>query len=255
MKSNPYGTWTFFRRETHRFLKVWTQTVVAPVISNLLYFAIFGLSLHRAIPDIQGITYLQFLVPGLIVMGLINNAFQNPSSSIIIMKYQGLINDILSIPLRRIELLIAFTGSAVIRGLIVGFMTYLTAIFFVDFTYASVPIIIASSVLICFFFAFLGIIVGIWANEFDKTAFVQNFVMLPLIFLGGVFYSIDGLPEIAQKVSAFNPIVYMINLLRYGFTGVLEYPIDLSFLIIGGTTAILGIVSYLILRTGWRLQN
>ena len=171
------------------------------------------------------------------------------------MKYQGLINDILSIPLRRLELLIAFTGSAVIRGLIVGFMTYLTAIFFVDFTYASIPIIISSAVLICFFFAFLGIIIGIWADEFDKTAFVQNFVLLPLIFLGGVFYAIDGLPEIAQKFSAFNPIVYMINLLRYGFTGVLEFPINLSFLVVGLSTAFLGVLSYLILRTGWRLQN
>jgi ABC-2 type transport system permease protein len=255
MLFNPRGTLTLFTRETKRFLKVYLQTIFAPVVSNLLYFAIFGLSLHRAIPDIQGISYLQFLVPGLITMGIINNAYQNPSSSLIIMKYQGLISDLMTVPLKRFEILLAFVSSAVIRGFIVGTMTFLTAIFFVDFTYAAVGVIFASAFLIALFFAFIGVIVGIWANEFDKTAFIQNFVLQPLIFLGGVFYSLNSLPEVAQTISKFNPISYMINLIRYGFTGVAEISIGLSFAVVGSATLILGLTAYLLLRSGWRLQK
>ena len=255
MLFNPRGTWTLFTRETKRFLKVYMQTIFAPVISNLLYLAIFGLSLHKALPDIGGITYLQFLVPGLITMGIINNAYQNPSSSLIIMKYQGLINDLMTVPLKKFEILLAFVSSAVIRGFIVGTMTFVTAIFFVDFSYHSVPIILLSALLIALFFAFLGVIVGIWANEFDKTAFIQNFVLQPLIFLGGVFYSLKSLPETFQFISKFNPMSYMINLIRYGFTGVAELSISFSFIVVGSVTAFTGLLAYLLLKSGWRLQK
>ena len=253
--SNPLGTWTLFKRETSRFLKVWQQTILAPVISNLLYFAIFGLSLHRNMQDFQGVPYLEFLVPGLIIMGIINNSFQNPSSSIIIMKYQGLINDLMVVPLKRRELLLAFTSSAVLRGLIVGFMTFLTAIFFVDFNYHSPFTIISGSILVALFFSFIGLIIGIWADEFDRTAFVQNFVLMPLIFLGGVFYPISSLPETFAKISAFNPIVHMINLLRYGFTGVLEFSVETSFAVVGIGTVLAGLLAYYLLKIGYKLQS
>lgn len=253
--ANYYGTWTLFKREVSRFMKVYLQTVFAPVMSNLLYFAIFGFSLSRAIPDIQGVTYLQFLVPGLIIMGIINNAYQNPSSSIIIMKYQGLIENLLRIPLKRIELLISFAAAGVFRGLLVGVITYLTAIFFVDLPYTSIPIIFASAILIALFFSFLGILVGLWATSFDRNAFIMNFILQPMIFLGGVFYAPSSLPELAGKVSNLNPIIYMTNLLRYGFTGVIEHPIGLSFAVVGISTIILGLACHLLLRSGWRLQN
>ncbi len=253
--SNPIGTWTLFQRENKRFLKVWMQTILAPVISNLLFIMVFGLSLHRSIGDVQGLNYLQFIVPGLIIMGIINNAFQNPSSSIMIMKYQNIITDLLIVPLKSLEFLLAFIGSAVLRGVIVGTVTYLTAIFFVDFTYPSITIILTTAILVALFFGFLGIIVGIWASVFDQSAFIMNFVMMPLIFLGGVFYPITTLPTIFAQISSFNPIVYMINLLRYGFTGVQEYSLLLSFSVLGGLTLILGITSYLLLRSGWRLQT
>lgn len=253
--NNPIGTWTLFKRETMRFMKVYLQTLIAPVVNNLLYFAIFGISLHRAIDDIQGIGYLPFLVPGLIIMGIINNAYQNPSSSIIIMKYQQLIGDLMTIPLKRTELLIAFIGSALFRALLVGIMTFLTAIFFVDFPYTSLLLIIATSLLVALFFSFLGLLIGIWADEFDKQAFIQNFILMPLIFLGGVFYPITSLPEIFQKISVFNPIVHMINLLRYGFTGIQEFSLTISLSILGIGTVFLGLLSYFILKSGWKLQN
>lgn len=253
--ANAYGTWTFFKRETKRFMKVWMQTIMAPVINNLLYFAIFGLSIGRAVTEVAGIPYLEFLVPGLIMMGIINNAYQNPSSSIIIMKYQGLITDILMIPLKRFELLLAYVSSAVLRALIIGFMTYLTAIFFVDFTYASIPIIFISVFLVSLFFSFVGVFVGIWATDFDKVAFIMNFIMMPLIFLGGVFYPVSNLSGAFRTLSTFNPIVYMINALRYGFTGVQEFPIGNSLIILSIATVVAGSIVYWLLRKGWRLQN
>ncbi len=231
------------------------QTIFAPVVSNLLYFAVFGLSLRKAIPTVDGVSYLAFLIPGLIVLGMINNAFQNPSSSMIIMKFQGLIDDIMTIPLKRIELLIAFISSAVLRASIIGVMTYFTAIFFVDFSYTSIPIIIIATTLISLFFAFLGLLTGIWASEFERIAFLQNFVMMPMIFLGGVFYPVSDLPPLFLKISLFNPIVHMINLVRYGFTGIIEIPIFTSFAVLGSMTLVIGLITYFVLRSGWRLQN
>jgi len=231
------------------------QTIFAPVINNLLYFAVFGFSLHRAIPDIQGITYLQFMVPGLIIMGLVNNAYQNPSSSIILMKYQGLISDLMSIPLKSYEIFIAFISAAVIRSFIVGGVTLLTALFFVSFPYTSITVILVASMLVALFFSFLGLFVGIWAKEFDNQAFIQTFVIMPLTFLGGVFYPVGSLPGVIGTAAKFDPIVHMINLLRYGFTGIQEISIWLSLGILGGMTLFMGIISFIALRRGWKLQN
>lgn len=253
--ANRYGTFTLFKRETMRFLKVYMQTIFAPVLVNLLYFAVFGFSLHKAIPDIQGVTYLQFMVPGLIIMGLVNNAYQNPSSSMILMKYQGIISDLMSIPLKRYEIFIAFIASAVLRSFIVGGVTFLTAIFFISFPYTSIPIIFISSFLVALFFSFLGLFVGIWAKEFDNQAFIQTFIIIPLTFLGGVFYPINSLPSTFATIAKFDPVVHMINLLRYGFTGIQEMPIGLSLTVLTSITVVMGLISFIALRTGWRLQN
>ena len=252
--SNPYGTWTLFKRETKRFMKVYVQTILSPVVSNLLFLAVFGLSLKRTVP-VEGVTYLEFLVPGLIMMGIINSSYMNPSSSIIIMKFQGLVEHLMTIPLKKIEILIAFISSAILRGMIVGTVTYLSSLFFVDFTYHSIPVIFASAILVALFFGAFGMVVGIWAKEFDKMAFIQNFVLTPLIFLGGVFYPITTLPETFQKISAFNPIIYMIDLLRYGFTGIAAFPVWQSFLVLTVATALVTGLSYFMLKKGYRLQT
>ena len=252
--TNPRGTLTLFNRETKRFMKVYLQTVFAPVFSNVLYFTIFGIAFSK-MEVAPGLGYLQFLVPGLIAMGIINNAFQNPASSLIQMKYQGLIHNLLTIPLSRAEILLAFVSSAVLRGFIVGAATLITSMFFVDVPFHSIPLIIISALLISLFFAFLGVLVGVWANEFDQNAFIQNFVLTPLVFLGGVFYAIDRLPEWAQVVSHFNPMVYMIDLLRYSFTSVGSYSLSTNLTVVGVSVAVLGAVTYLVLKSGWRIQN
>lgn len=253
--SNHLGTWTLFKRESQRFLKVWMQTILAPVVSNLLFLTIFGLSLSKSVATVGGLPYLAFIVPGLIMMGIINNAFQNPSSSIMIMKYQGIITDLMTVPLKKSELLLAFTASAVIRGLLVGLITLLTSLFFVELTYSSPLFIAMSSMLVATFFSFLGILTGIWASDFDKFSFIQNFILMPLTFLGGVFYPVSTLPGIFAKLSAFNPIVYMIDLLRYGFTGVHEFAISTGLIVVTSMTVIAGVTTYLVLKSGWKLQT
>jgi len=252
---NPTGTYTLFKRETKRFLKVWMQTILAPVISNLLFLMIFGLSISRSVDNIGGLSYLQFIVPGLVLMGIVNNAYQNPSSSMIIQKYQGLIQDLMIIPLKKIEIMLAVISSAVLRGLIVGVITLIPALFFVSFPYSSLPVLLGSAVLVSLFFSFLGLFVGIWAKDFDKTAFIQNFVLTPLVFLGGVFFPVSNLPGPFDTISLFNPIVHMANLLRYGFTGYVELPLLTSFVVLGSATLVLGLVTFALLRSGWRLQT
>lgn len=252
---NPRGTWTLYKRESKRYLKVYLQTILAPIVSNLLYLAVFGVSLHRALPEVEGITYLSFLVPGLVAMGIINNAFQNPSSSIIIGKYQGIITDLLTIPLKRIEMMAAFIAAATVRGLIVGGVTLLAMLPFVELTFHSPLIILASSLLASLFFSGVGVIVGIWADEFDKIAFAQSFVLTPLVFLGGVFYPLQNLPEKFHSLSQFNPIVYIIDLIRYGFTGVHAFAIGYDFAVVGALTFISLLIGYLLLRSGWKLQT
>lgn len=252
---NYIGTWTLFKRETNRFLKVYLQTILSPVVSNLLFLTVFGLSLNRANTTVMGVPYLQFLIPGLIAMGLSNNAFQNPASSIMISKYQGLIGNLMTIPLKRGSMLAAFIASAVIRGFIVGTVTWLTSLLFVQMPYTSIPVIFIASLLFAMLFGFLGFIIGVWAKEFDNVAFVQNFVLMPLTFLGGVFYPITSLPPLFQTISSFNPIVYMIDPLRYGFVGVSTFPVITSLLITSVMVVVTGVISYWIIKTGWRLQS
>lgn len=253
--ANLIGTWTRFKRESQRFLRVYLQTLLAPVVSNLLYLAIFGLSLNKAIPNIEGISYLQFITPGLIMMEIINNALQNPSSSLMISKYQGHIIDLLIIPLQKFEILFAYIASAIFRAFLVGFITYLTLIFFVDFLYTSIILIFITAFLVSLFFSFLGFFIGIWAKEFDQLSLVQNFILMPMIFLGGVFYKISNLPPFFQKISSLNPIVYMIDLFRYSLTGVHDFNIYFSLSIISIASIFMGFVCYYILKTGWKIQN
>lgn len=253
--NNAYGTWTLFKRETKRFLKVYMQTLLGPVASGVIYFAVFGVSIYTLLPETESSKYLIFIVPGLISMGIINSAFQNPSSSMIIMKYQGLISDLLTIPLKRYEIFLAFISSAVLRAFIVGGMTLITALFFVPMPFYSVGMIFLASLLMALFFSFTGFLLGLWANEFDKSAFVSTFVLSPLIMLGGAFYSISRLPAPFDTLSQFNPIVYLIDLLRYGFTGTAEFSLALSLAVSIALTAIFGIWSYTLLKRGYHLEN
>lgn len=256
---NWLGLKTLLEKEVRRFLKVSFQTIVAPVISTLLFLLVFMQAMGgRA--DVGGVPYVEFLAPGLVMMAILTNAFANSSSSIIIGKVQGSIVDVLMPPLSASELTVAFVVGAAARGLLVGAVTAATSALFM--AGSSSPMEIEHPLAILFFatlaslmFGFLGVIGGVWADKFDQLAAVTNFVITPLTFLSGTFYAIGALPEPFLTFSHFNPVFYLIDGFRYGFTGAAEAPLLFGASVTLAVTAALGAWSYLLLRSGYKLKS
>jgi ABC-2 type transport system permease protein len=245
---------TLWRREVNRFMKIKKQTLGAPLLETFLYISVFGAALGSRIDKLHGIDYVVFVIPGLIMMAFSINAFANNSSSILQQKFQGAIQDQLSSPASPLELLLAFSLGGFMRGLIVSLLTFTAASLLVDLPVDHVLVLIPSLFLVGFFFSQLGVLIGVRAEQFDDVAFAQTFVLQPLIFLGGVFYSATLLPEPFQTLTHFNPIFYMINLVRYGFVGFTEVSIALSLLALTAATAALFLVNLRLFTTGYRLR-
>lgn len=218
--------WSLFRREIARFMKVVAQTVFTPIVTSALYLMIFGVSLGRQINFESGITYLAFLIPGLVMMGCLNNAFQNSSSSIISSKFSGDLEDLKAAPFSSSQIIWALSLGALVRGLMVGAITFVVGSISYYFVYGEFLGIAHGGILLLFLtlgsvtFSNIGISVAFWAKTFDQMSAVGGFVLLPLIYLGGVFFSVDHLPDFWKKVSMVNPLLYMINGVRYGVLGV-----------------------------------
>ena len=245
---------TLWRREVNRFMKIKKQTLGAPLLETFLYISVFGAALGSRIDKLHGIDYVVFVIPGLIMMAFSINSFANNSSSILQQKFQGAIQDQLSSPASPLELLLAFSLGGFMRGLIVALLTFIAASLLVDLPVDHVLVLIPSLFLVGFFFSQLGVLIGVRAEQFDDVAFAQTFVLQPLIFLGGVFYSATLLPEPFQTLTHFNPIFYMINLVRYGFVGFTEVSIALSLLALTAATAALFLVNLRLFTTGYRLR-
>ncbi|MGC1851893.1 MAG: ABC transporter permease [Solirubrobacterales bacterium] len=245
---------TLWRREVNRFMKIKKQTIGAPLLETFLYISVFGAALGSRIDKLHGIDYVVFVIPGLIMMAWSINAFANNSSSILQQKFQGAIQDQLSSPASPLELLLAFTFGGFMRGLLVAILTFLAASLLVDLPVDHVLVLIPALFLVGFFFSQLGVLIGVRAEQFDDVAFAQTFVLQPLIFLGGVFYSATLLPEPFQTLTHFNPIFYMINLVRYGFVGFSEVSIALSLLALTAATAALFFVNLRLFTKGYRLR-
>jgi ABC-2 type transport system permease protein len=245
---------TLWRREVNRFMKIKKQTLGAPLLETFLYISVFGAALGSRIDKLHGIDYVVFVIPGLIMMAWSINAFSNNSSSILQQKFQGAIQDQLSSPASPLELLLAFSLGGFMRGLIVAGLTFVAASFLVDLPVDHVLVLIPSLFLVGFFFSQLGVLIGVRAEQFDDVAFAQTFVLQPLIFLGGVFYSATLLPEPFQTLTHFNPIFYMINLVRYGFVGFTEVSIALSLLALTAATAALFAINLRLFSKGYRLR-
>jgi ABC-2 type transport system permease protein len=192
---------------------------MTPVLSSFLHLFIFGYSLGNKIDLNNSISYLQFVIPGLIIMGIINNSYQNTSSSIITSKFHGNIHDILVAPLTHKEFIIGYTAGALARGVSVGIIIYLTSLLFGVFRIFSIPWTLAMGIITSVIFAQFGIIAGIKAKSFDELSVITNYLLMPLTYLGGVFYSINILHPVFQKVTYFNPLFYMVDTFRYGFIG------------------------------------
>ena len=245
---------TLWRREVNRFMKIKKQTLGAPLLETFLYITIFGAALGSRIKHLHGIDYVLFVIPGLIMMAWATNAFSNNSSSILQQKFQGAIQDQLSSPASPAELLLAFSLGGFMRGLIVATLTFLVSVVLVGLPVDHVLVLIPSLFLVGFFFSQLGVLIGVRAEQFDDVAFAQTFVLTPLIFLGGVFYSAALLPEPYETLTHFNPIYYMINLVRYGFVGYTEVNIWLSLLALTAATAALFLVNLRLFSRGYRLR-
>jgi ABC-2 type transport system permease protein len=245
---------TLWRREVSRFMKIKKQTLGGPLLETFLYITVFGAALGSRIKQLHGIEYILFVIPGLIMMAWATNAFTNNSSSILQQKFQGAIHDQLSSPASPLELLLAFSLGGFVRGLLVAVITFAASAVLVDLPVDHVAVLIPALFLVGFFFSQLGVLIGVRAEQFDDVAFAQTFVLQPLIFLGGVFYSAALLPQPFQTLIHFNPIYYMISLVRYGFVGYTEISIPLSLLALTGATAALFLFNLRLFSQGYKLR-
>ena len=252
---NNRGFYTLLYKESLRFYKVALQTVVAPIITTLLYFLVFSHVLEDRVTVYNDVNYTSFLVPGLVMMTIIQNAFANSSSSIIQSKVSGNIVFMLLAPLSYLEVYLAFVLASVVRGLVVGTGVYIVAVLFVSLPVFNPAVLVLFAILGSAVLGTLGMIAGIWAEKFDQLAGFQNFVILPLSFLSGVFYSIHSLPDFWQKLSHVNPFFYMIDGFRYGFFGISDVSPALSITVTALSLLLLSTTTIYMLRNGYKLRG
>jgi ABC-2 type transport system permease protein len=245
---------SLLRREVNRFLKIKRQTIGAPLLETFLYISVFGAALGSRINKLHGVDYVVFIIPGLIMMAWAMNAFANNSSSILQQKFQRAIDDQLSSPASPLELLLAFSLGGFLRGMLVALLTFGAASILVDIPVEHILVLAAALTLVGLFFAQLGVLVGVRAEQFDDVSFAQTFVLQPLIFLGGVFYSAALLPEPFQTLTHFNPVYYMIGLVRYGFLGYSEANVALSLAVLSAATLALCALNHRLFARGYRLR-
>lgn len=253
---NWIGLWTLYVKETRRFMKVWTQTVMAPAVTTLLFMAIFSIALGGANRVSAGIDFPSFLAPGLIMMTIIQNAFQNTQSSILISKVQGNIVDVLMPPLSAGELVVGFVAGAVTRGLMVGAAVWLAFYLApgVDVSIAHVGPVLYFATSAAVMLGLIGILTGIWSEKFDHAAAFTNFVIVPLSLLSGTFYSISRLPESWQAFSRANPFFYLIDGQRYGFIDRADGDVWMGAAIVLAINIVLWVACYQLIRKGYRLK-
>ena len=249
------GFRTLFYKESLRFWKVATQTVAAPVVTAMLYLVIFGHVLDGRVEMLEGVAYTSFLIPGLVMMSVLQNAFANSSSSLIQSKISGNLVFILLAPLSHAEILAAYVGAAVLRGIAVGAGVFAITAWFAHLTFVAPVWIVVFAILGAAILGTMGVIAGIWAEKFDQLAAFQNFLIMPATFLSGVFYSIHSLPAFWQQVSHWNPFFYMIDGFRYGFFGTADVSPWHSFAVVLGAFLLLAAIALRLLASGYKLRH
>lgn len=255
MPINGYGLYTLFNKEVWRFLKVATQTLLAPIVTVLLYLLVFSSVLAEHVETYPGVTYTAFLVPGLIMMSIIQNAFANSSSSLFQAKMTGSITFMLLAPLSSWEIYLAFILAAIVRGLVVGFGIWLAALFFITLPPYHFLAVFSSAVLSSAVLGSLGLIAALWAEKWDHIAAFLNFIILPLSFLSGVFYSVNDLPFFWKEVSYYNPFFYMIDSFRYGFLGVADSSLSTSLMTVSIFLVVISILCLWLLHIGYKIRR
>ena len=250
-----YGLRTLTRKEVRRFMRVPGQTLLSPLVTTTLYFVVFGWSLGGNLRAIHGVPYARFIVPGLVALGVVTNAYLNTASSMFVMKLQGTIVDLLVSPLSYGELLVGFVAAAVWRGFLVGAVTWVVAGVLGGFELAhpveAVSLVLLSAVA----FASLGLVTAIWATSFEQVNFVPTFFITPLTFLGGVFYSVEMLPAPLRAFTLWNPVFYMVDGMRHGMIGVSDASPWVGFVAVGTLAVLATGAAFVLLRSGWRLRG
>lgn len=245
-----WGTLTLFRKELHRFFSFSGQSLISPALTTVLWYLVFGYSIGDRLEQVNGIPYTDFLIPGLVIMAVTMNAFMNSAFSFFITKIHGVIVDLLVTPLHPWQIILSYTAGSMVRGILVGGVVWAVAAMMGANTVHQIGWTLVFLTLTSAAFALLGLIAGVLAKDFDQVNFVPSFILMPMTFLGGVFYSISMLPPPWDKISLFNPIVYMVNGLRYGMTGHTEVAL-LPGLAIATATVVAGyLVLILLIRSG-----
>ena len=252
---NWEGFKTLYLREVRRYMKVIMQTVAAPVVTTLLYMMIFVVAVRGSTPVLEGITFAVFVAPGLVMMGILNNAFQNSSSSLFQFKINGTISDFLTPPLSPLELTAAFSLGAATRGIMVGAITAACVWPFSHFTIAHLWAVAYFAVTASLIMGFVGVIGAMWAQKFDQLGAVTSFLVTPLTFLSGTFYLVERLPEPFRTASHWIPFFYLIDGFRYGFIGQAEGSLPVGLAVSGLLTVGLAWLTWNLFRTGWRLKS
>jgi ABC-2 type transport system permease protein len=251
---NLRGTWTLYLKEVRRFVKVGQQTLMAPVVTTLLFLAIFSLALGGSVRMIGTIHYDQFLAPGLVMMAIVQNSFANTSSSLVIAKIQGNIVDVLMPPLSPSELTLGYVLSGVTRGLLVGAACTAAMTIFVEVHFHDVGLVLYYAAMAALMLSLLGLMGGIWADKFDHIAAVTNFIVMPASFLSGTFYSIDRLPGVWNWIAHLDPLFYLIDGFRAGFIGQADAPVWIGMLAVAGINAALWAICHAMFARGYKLK-
>ncbi|KPD13464.1 ABC transporter permease [Phaeobacter sp. 11ANDIMAR09] len=252
---NWTAIWSIYRFEMARFFRTLFQSFLSPVLSTSLYFVVFGAAIGSRIDQVDGIDYGAFIVPGLIMLSVMTQSISNASFGIYFPKFIGTIYELLSAPVNFLEIVLGYVGAAATKALFIGVVILGTSTLFVDITIAHPFAMVLFLVLTCLSFALMGFIIGIWAKNFEQLQLVPLLIVTPLVFLGGSFYSISMLPPIWQKITLFNPVVYLISGFRWSFFGASDVPVATSLMAIGFFTALCLAVIWWIFKTGWRIRS
>ena len=246
---------TLARKEITRYLRIWQQTFFPPIITTSLYFVIFGNLIGKRIGEMDGYAYIDFIVPGLILMSIITNSYANVASSFFGAKFQSFIEELMVSPTSSRIILLGYVTGGVTRGLLIGFIVSLVSLLFTDISIHNGLVVFSIALLTSVLFSLAGLLNGLFAQSFDDVSIVPTFVLTPLTYLGGIFYSISLLPEFWQKLSLINPILYMINAFRYGFLGISDINLTLSYTIIIAFILLLASWAYYLLKNGYGIRT
>lgn len=255
IKQQSVAVYTLIRRELVRMFRISSQVFLPPIITTLLYFLIFGTVIGDHLGVVQGMTYAKFIAPGLIMMAVITNAYANVSTSLFSVRFQRSIEEMLVSPMHYSLLLLGYTLGGVLRGVIVAILVYIVACFFLDVEFFRIPMTLLVVILVSALFSMAGFTNGMLARTFDDVAIIPTFILAPLTYLGGVFYSTAMLPTFWQKISYFNPIFYMVNALREAMIGQQEINMTLAMSIICGLLILLTLLNLILLKKGVGLHD